>query len=173
MPKSFEMESLSTDEYGYYQQDEFTSYFVTDDGRQYAVTFTEQPFITNEQFELADRTYELFLTLEKAPPVYSKDPRIGITMSAITRDFIRHDPLRVVFFTCDTADGRHLARFKRFNNWFSENNDGYHMKLEDSITYRAIGKVFLLAVIIRNDHPRSGAVLSAFVTINNQIRSQK
>jgi hypothetical protein len=147
--------------------------FVTDDGRVYSVTFTEQPFFTDKQFELADRTYELFLTLEKAPPAYSKDPQIGATMSAIIRDFIRHDPLRIVFFTCDTADGRHYARFKRFNEWFMENNDGYHMRFEDTIAYPAIHKMFLISVIIRNDHPGRLAVLSAFMTVNNQIRSQK
>ncbi len=147
--------------------------FTTSDGRVYSVTFEEQPFFSNDEFAFADQTYELFLTLEKAPPAYATDPRIGATLAAIIRNFIETDPLRLVCFTCDTADGRHLARFKRFNEWFSEHNDGHYLKLEDSVTYPAINKLFLIALIIRNDNPQAGAALASFVAVNTYLRSQK
>lgn len=120
-------------EYPYYQENEKESFFITDDGRRYSVTFEEQPFFDDSEFILSDRTYEIFLTLQKAPPAYSTDPRIGATLTAIIQNFIEIDWLRLVFFTCDTADGRHFARFKRFNDWFRENNDRRYLKLEDSI----------------------------------------
>ena len=141
------MENPPIGEYAYYQENETTSYFITDDGRRYSVSFEEQPFFDNDEFAFADRTYELFLTLQKSPPAYSTDPKIGITLAAIIRKFVEMDPLRVVCFTCDTADGRHFARYKRFNNWFSENNDGYYLKMEDSVSYPAINKLFLITLI--------------------------
>ncbi len=167
------MESLSIGEYAYYQQDENTSYFITDDGRRYSVVFEEQPFFSNDQFAFADRTFEVFLTLQKAPPAYPTDPKIGATLATIIRNFISIDPLRIVCFTCDTADGRHFARYKRFNEWFSEHNDGHHLKLEDSIPYPAINKLFLITLILRNDNPHRAAVLVSFTNVNVYLRSQK
>ncbi|QMW06099.1 DUF6169 family protein [Spirosoma foliorum] len=167
------MGSPSIGEYAYYQENEKTSYFITDDGRRYSVTFEEQPFFEDHEFILANHTYEVFLTLQKAPPAYSTDPRIGATVTGIIQNFIEKDPLRIVFFTCDTADGRHHARFKRFNDWFRENNNRRYLKLEDSIDYPAINKLFLIALIMRNDHPYGGEVLASFVKLNAQLRSRK
>ena len=167
------MESPSIGEYAYYQEDENTSYFITDDGRRYSVTFEGQSFFDINEFAFAERTYELFLTLEKAPPVYSTDPKIGATLAAIIHNFIEKDPLRLVCFTCDTADGRHFARYKRFNEWFSENNDGHYLKLEDSVPYPAINKLFLITLIVRNDNPYSAQILVSFVDLTAQLRSRK
>ncbi|GAB4013468.1 hypothetical protein GCM10028808_32650 [Spirosoma migulaei] len=66
--------------------------FTTDDKRIYSVTFEEQPFFEDSEFVLADRTYEVFLTLQKAPPAYSTDPRIGATLTGIIQNFIEKDP---------------------------------------------------------------------------------
>ncbi len=167
------MESQLTGEYAYYQEDEKSSYFITDDGRRYSVTFEEQAFFDNIAVVFADQTYEIFLTLEKAPPAYSTDSKIGATLAAIIRNFIEKDPLRLVCFTCDTADGRHLARYKRFNEWFSENNDGHYLKLEDSVPYQAINKLFLITLIVRNDNIHSAEILVSFVNMISQLRSRK
>lgn len=79
--------------------------FVINDERRYSVTFEEQPFVDDDEFIRSDLIYELFLTLQKAPPAYSTNPRIRATLTAIIHDFIEIYPLRIVFFTCDTADG--------------------------------------------------------------------
>lgn len=167
------MASLSSDSYDFFQEDIHTSYFITNDGRRYSVVFEEQPFVDASEFPYADRTYEVFLTLENAPPAYTTDPKIGATLAAIIREFIEQDRLRIVFFTCDTADGRHYARFKRFNEWFQLNNNGHFLKLEDSVTYHAIRKLFLIALIIRNDHPYGGEILVAFTRLNTELRARK
>lgn len=114
------MQSLRIERYRPYLIDG-TYVFTTDNGRVYSVTFEEQSFFTNDEYAFAAKTYELFLTLEKSPPSYATAPRIGATLVTIIRHFVEIDPLRLVCFTCDTADGRYLARFKRF----SENNNGY------------------------------------------------
>ncbi len=94
-------------------------------------------------------------------------------MATVIRIFIKQDPLRLVCFTCDTAYGRHLARCKRFNTWFSENNDGHYLKMEDSIPYLAINKLFLITLITRNDNPHVAEVLASFVKFNAQLRTRK
>lgn len=164
---------LIADSYDYFQENSVTSYFITDDGRRYAVIFEEQSLVDLSGFPYSDSIYEVFLVLQDGPPSYATDNRIGATLAAIIRDFIEHDHLRLVFFTCDTADGRHYARFKRFNEWFQWNNNGHYMKLEDSVTYRAINKLFLIALILRNDHPQGGEILAAFAQHNAQLRLQK
>ena len=167
------MGSQSISEYDYYQEDELNFYFVTNDGRRYLVTFEEQPFFDKDDFPFSDQTYELFLTLQKASPAYSTDSRIGATLTAIIEHFITNDPLRIVFYTCDTADGRHFARFRRFNDWFMENNDRRYLRLEDSVYYSAIDKLFLISVIMRNTHPYAGEILSSFVKLTAHLRSKK
>lgn len=147
--------------------------FITDDSRINSVSFEEQSFVDTSEFPYSDRTYEVFLTLENAPPAYTTDSRIGATLAYIIREFIEQDRLHIVFFTCDTADGRHYARFKRFNEWFQFNNNGHYLKLEDSVTYHAIYKLFLIALIIRNDHPLAGEILVAFTRLNTQLRARK
>lgn len=148
--------------------------FLTDDGRIYEVSFEEQPFIAEEdEFPMADKVYELFLNLQDAPPAYSADPRIGITLTAIIQNFIQKDPLRIIFYTCDTADGRHAARYRRFNDWFIENNRKEYIRLEDSIVYPAIDKLFLITVLLELDHPYAKEIPVAFFRLTKRLRAQK
>lgn len=147
--------------------------FVTDDGRIYEVSFEEQPFVDRNEFRLADHVFEVFLTLQKAPPSYSADPRIGVTLTAIVRDFIDKDARRIIFYTCDTADGRHLARYRRFNEWFFENSQSGHIKLEEKIFYQAIDREFLISVIVSLDHPYADEVLPALVRVVKRLRAQR
>jgi hypothetical protein len=58
-------------------------------------------------------------------------------------------------------------------NWFQVNNNGHYLKLEDSVTYHAINKLFLIALIIRNDHPCGGEILVAFARLNTQLSARK
>ena len=166
------MQSPLSDYYIPYLADE-KYVFTTDDGRIYSVTLEEQAFFSSDEFAFADQTYELFLTLEKAPPVYSTDPKIGATVAAIIRNFIAKDASRLVCFTCDTADGRHFVRYKRFLTWFMENNDGHTFKLEDSVSYPAIDKTFLITLLSRNDNPHLSEVMTSFVRVTSHLRLQK
>ncbi|GAB3884063.1 DUF6169 family protein [Spirosoma agri] len=147
--------------------------FVTDDGRTYSVSFVEQPFFNRSDFIFSDSTFEVFLRLEKSPPAYFTDPKIGATVTAILQNFIEKDPSRIVFFTCDTADGRQLARFRKFSSWFSENSDGNYFKLEDSVTYLALDKQFLITLIMRNDNQNIVDIVSSFVQLTNVLRLRK
>lgn len=165
------MLNLPSDRYTVYLiEDRYV--FSTNDNRTYSVVFEEQPFFEQGEFAFAEHAYEVFLTLEKAPPAYPTDTKIGATLAAVIKEFIDNDPSRLVFFTCDTADGRHLARYKRFNTWFSENNTDYY-KLEDKIDYPAINKLFYITLILRNDNPNSGQILVSFTNVTSRIRSQK
>lgn len=147
--------------------------FVTDDGRIYEVSFDEQPFVEKDEFLLADYVFEVFLTLQKAPPAYAADPRVGVTLTAIIQNFIDNDPRRIVFYTCDTADGRHLARYRRFNEWFFENSRKGYIKLEESIFYRAINRQFLISAILALAHPQADEVLPALIRVARRLQAQK
>ncbi|GAB4037166.1 DUF6169 family protein [Spirosoma gilvum] len=167
------MENRSISEYTFYQGDDTTYYFITDDGRRYSVAFELQPFFEDSDFLFAERTYEVFLTMQKSGPPYNTDPKIGATFTAIVRSFTKKDPFRLVFFTCDTADKRHLARYKRLNAWLRDYNQGNYLKLEDSISYPVIHKLFLITLLLRNDNSYGGDVLAAFVRLNAHLRTQK
>ena len=147
--------------------------FVTNDKRTYAVAFVEQPFFAEEEYAYAQDTYEVFLRLEKAPPAYGTDPKIGATVTAIIQDFVSKDSSRIVFFTCDTTDGRQLARFRKFSLWFSEFQDGRFGRYDERIINQRTGKTYLIMMLLRNDNPNRADVILSYFDLTNQLRSQK
>lgn len=166
------MPNQSTDDYPYFLI-ENTYYFFTSDGRTYSVDFVEQSFFNDNVFPYANSTFQLFLRLEKAPPAYSTDPKIGITVTAIIQDFVDKDPLRILFFTCDTADGRQVARFRKFTTWFLWYHNGNFARYDETITYTSGKKQFLITLLIRVDNPYKSSILQSYFTLTAQLRSQK
>ena len=74
------MQSPSTGDYPFYFVAD-SYYFITDDGRSYSVDFVEQPFFSEDDYAYAEITYEVFLRLEKAPPAYATNPKVGATVT--------------------------------------------------------------------------------------------
>lgn len=166
------MQSQSIGDYPFYLVDD-SYYFVTDDGRSYSMDFIEQPFFSEEKYAYAATTYEVFLRLEKAPPAYSTDIKIGATVTAIIKDFVSKDYRRVVFFTCDTNDGRQFARFRKFSFWFAEFENGEFGRYDERILNTGTGKLYLIMMLVHLRNPnRAGAILSYF-ELTAQLRAQK
>lgn len=146
---------------------------MTDDKWTYAVSFVEQSFFAEGDYAYAQDTYEVFLRLEKAPPAYATDPKIGATVTAIIQDFVSIDSSRIVFFTCDTTDGRQLARFRKFSLWFSEFQDGQFGRYDERIVNPRTGKIYLIMMLLRNDNPNRANVILSYFELTTQLRSQK
>lgn len=166
------MQSLPSERYTPYLVDgEYV--FVTDDKRTYAVSFVEQPFFSEDDYAYAEITYEVFLRLEKAPPAYATDPKVGATVTAIVKDFVSKDYQRVVFFTCDTSDGRQFARFRKFSYWFTEFEDGNFGRYDERIRNPRTNKLYLIMMLVHKLHPNRADVIVSYFTLTAQLRDQK
>ncbi|GAB2592222.1 DUF6169 family protein [Spirosoma areae] len=113
------------------------------------------------------------MRVEKAPPAYATDQKIGVTVTAIIQDFVAKDSWRIVFFTCDTTDGRQFARFQKFSLWFSEFQDGRFGRYNERIINQRTGKVYLIMMLLRNDNPNRANIILSYFDLTAQLRAQK
>ncbi len=155
----------------YFIDDDYT--FTTDDGRVYSVSFSEQPFYGEDDFLYAAHIFQVLLSLEYGTQVSGNDPKIGRTVVAIVRQFLADDISRSLFFTCDTADGRQLARFRKFSMWFAQYSDGSFFKLDDKLILRATGHEFIITTLVNKKNPHALSILKAVFDLTADIRSQK
>jgi hypothetical protein len=155
----------------YFIDDDYA--FTTDDGRVYLVSFSEQPFYGEDDFLYAAQMFQVLLTLEYGKPVSGNDPKIGRSVVAIVRQFLADDISRSLFFTCDTADGRQLARFRKFSTWFAQYSDGSYFKLDDKLTLPATGQEFVVTTLVNKQNPQALSIVQAVFDLTAEIRSQK
>ncbi len=77
----------------------------------------------------------------------SADPRTAPTISTIFYDFFQaHE--RVVIFICDSADGRHEARARKFTSWYYNDVRLHYFKFDARV---ADGDSSILISIILHD----------------------
>ena len=147
-------------------------YFRTDNGVLYSLDFIQQPFFDREDYSFADITFEAQLVIEsnnRNPPL---DPKVGMTVVALTRVFLG-DRNKILFFSCDTADGRQLARFRKFKTWFALYVGDDYLKLDDQLAMPGTNKEFLFTLLISKHNPNAEAVIQAVFDLTAEIRSQK
>lgn len=103
------------------------------------------------------------------PPL---DPKVGMTVVTLAKVFLE-DRNKILFFSCDTTDGRQSARFRKFTAWFSLCGGDNHMKFDDRISMLSAGKKFLFTLLVDKDNLDAQAVIQAVFDLMEDIRSQK
>lgn len=105
-------------------------HFTTSGGARYEVFFQQfNDLFIGTDIEGAD----IFsVSVNKVMPGDGKrDHEISVTVDHIVDHFFKIKN-RILLYTCDSTDGRHLTREKLFNSWYSKSNLNQRLKKLDS-----------------------------------------
>ena len=93
--------------------------FVTDDKVRYEIRFVPSAYMFEDYLESHIDAYEMIILVADNPlgKRIPADDRTAPTIRAIFYDFFTQYE-RVVIFICDSADGRHEARARKFTSWY-------------------------------------------------------
>jgi hypothetical protein len=117
------------------QQDETWFYFSTQNGITYSVSFELVDF---NSFKRQD-FYLLNINIENYQGFIPYDRDVAKTIVKIINNFITSNDCFCVF-TCDTSDGRQLARFRKFDFWYHKYNDGTFLKYDRIVVSKSTQK---------------------------------
>lgn len=128
----------------------------------YAIKFKPTGYIF-EEYIWAYYCFEYIIEIRynltnTTPPL---DHSLSLTIASIFNDFFR-DKEKVVTYICDTADGKELARFRKFNIWFNKFNTDFFLKVDKSFYDSKQHITYYNSLIIRQDNPYKEEIIEAF-----------
>lgn len=150
----------------------FAFQFTTVNGVFFLVEFRPTGYVF-ENVSWADSCYDFSIrprneSTGRAP----YDARTGPTIDAIFRRFFgEHD--RVVIYICETADGRHEARVKKFNRWFKQFDRGEFLKLDRILHDGKLGLDFFISLIMQKNNPRRDEISTSFNQRMDEFSAEK
>lgn len=147
--------------------------FTTATGVFYLVEFKPSGYIFGENVPWADACYEFSIRLRneanrRAPYDASTAPTIDV----IFRQFFREHE-RIIVYICETADGRHEARIRKFDRWFEQFDCGDFLKLDRILHDGKLDVDFFISLILRKKHPRRDEISTSFNERMDEFSAEK
>ena len=133
---------------------EGTYTFVTNSGVEFSVGFMLDDLVQS------DKSYEFVignLNGKKSP----RDRKVRETVIAIVEEFFNKNNVTMLFL-CSTRDGKQLMRGRLFKNWFDSYKYRNRFTMVTSTLVDEYGIDNVASIIIRNDNPNLGKVLTEF-----------
>jgi hypothetical protein len=145
-----------------------TRYVVT-----YRVVFKPSGYLFGE-VSWADSCYEVLIrSVEGAnPETTPSDALVVATIVDILSHFFENR-VRVVVYTCETADGRGAARARKFDGWFRKFNDDRFVKADRQLFDPRLNLTYQNSILLRADHPQRDEVLAAFEALFGGLEAGK
>ena len=78
---------------------------------------------------------------------------------------------KMTIYTCETADGKHQARARKFDSWFKDFNPDFFLKIDRFIPDGDL--VYYNSLIIRQDNPFKLQIIEAFEELNESFEDGK
>ena len=135
--------------------------FVTDYGIQYSIEIEDGSayFVS---FKPYLSIYELSIDIINVEQTLFApfDRRTEITIFAILKVFFR-DKTNSIIYVCDSVDGRHRGRSRKFDAWFQRNNDGSLEKY--NVDFITEGIEILASLIVHTDNALKNELIELFL----------
>jgi hypothetical protein len=146
--------------------------FTTEPGAAYLIRFRPAPYFFPDEPTWSADIYEMVIDLVREAPVRAApDPRIGVTVVAICEDFLRKEH-NVLVYICETGDGRHTARVRKFDGWFKQTGPRSFAKIDTQFPDPS-GIVYYVSLIIRPGNPNFLAIMAAFQRFSAELDADK
>jgi hypothetical protein len=87
------------------------------------------------------------------------DARTELTIIQILMDFFKEHS-NCIIYVCDSADGRHHARNRKFNSWFNRYSDGSIEKHD--INFEIEDSEMLFSLILHQNNPFKEEIVKLF-----------
>lgn len=143
--------------------------FVTTDKVRYEVRFVPSAYMFEEYLDPYIDGYEMIILVVDNPAGsrLPADARTEPTISTIFYDFFTlHE--RVVIFICDTADGRHEARARKFTSWYYNNVRTHYFKFDACIPDGAIS--ILISIILHDQNTHFEEVVKVIKSLGRDAK---
>ena len=140
--------------------------FVTNYGIQYSIEIEDGSsyFLS---FKPYLSVYELSIDISNVEQVLFApyDRRTEVTILSIVKAFFQ-DHTNSIIYVCDSVDGKHRARNRKFDMWFSRNNDGTLEKYD--LDFSTEGMEILASLIVHIDNPFKEELIQLFFQQPNE-----
>lgn len=146
------------------ENNDYSSEFVTDQAVTYSVYFLNYSVLFSNYPKFAEHIFTFNIDVINGNPDENQlDERIGLTIVYIFQVFF-HSFQNVAIYVCDNLDDRHLARKKKFDNWFWRFNDGSLIKQENLAVVE--GVEIYNSMIVHKENPNLKEIILAFKELN-------
>ena len=140
--------------------------FVTDQGIRYAIYFLDYSHMFDAYPEISNYVYTFNIDVVEGDTKKAfTDERISTTVAEVVRLFFEQIE-NVIVYVCDNLDNRQMARKRKFDIWFWQNNDGSIIK-EDELTF-VEGVEIYNSLLVHKNNKNSGQILAAFRELNSR-----
>lgn len=165
--------------YNYTPSDEGYT-FTTDNNIIYIASFLDcSEYLTEssiqENINLIDFS---FYPSKKSNQKLPNDARIEATIVKIVEQFLTNNPTSALLVTYDSTDGRHLARKRKFDYWYTREKTSLSVEKYNALTGSDTGSPahniqFIHSLFIREDNPYRYQVLTVLNDFIQIINLQK
>ena len=145
--------------------------FQTSYGLKYYFYFIESSYHLPDIPEFKNQIYSFSFELiggDKMGKIPT-DIRVEITIIQALRDFFRNHQ-NVLLFVCDSVDGKHKARNRTFNRWYSKHKTSDFIKL-DGYVFDGYNEIFN-SIIFKKNHPLKERLIDEFIQTNKEYNSK-
>ncbi len=141
--------------------------FTTKDDVGYEIRFVPSAYMFEEHLDVYIDAFEMIILVADNPngPRIPADPRTAPTIRAVFYDFFQNYE-RVVIFICDSADGRHEARARKFTNWYYTDIQARFFKF-DARVVDGDGSI-LISIVLHSSHTHFDDVVSVIKTLHDK-----
>ena len=146
-------------------------FFETNEGIIYEIVFKSTPYLFElENTEILENTFEFSILLKYNPnsKLPSNDKKIGATVVAVFIDFYSRRNKAISVYICESADGKELARKRKFDQWFREYNNDTFIKVDKNLVDKN-NNLFPVSLIILKSNPYEEEIFKAFVQLSLNI----
>ena len=136
-------------------------FFVTEHEVVYEIKFVPSGYLFESRPELVIQAFEMIISVVDKPITgrLPAGPLTAPTIHAIFYDFF-HSKEQVIVFVCDSSDGRHTARARKFTSWFYTDIRPHMAKFDRAIPDGE--RIALISIILHDQHPNFADVLDVF-----------
>lgn len=141
--------------------------FVTDAGVEYVCYFSPFGIYFKNYPELAPKIFDFNLELkDKKAKSTGTDKRIADTVITIVGDFLM-SKINAVVYVCDAADGRSLARARKFKSWFDYASHPSHEIIEVSTSFDAGGVKLYTVLLVHQKNKLKKKFIHAYIELTH------
>jgi hypothetical protein len=148
--------------------------FVTKIGIAYEIKFKPSTYIN--LFDDGVSKYIFEFVIKVAINETGKNPTLDLyvseTIAAIFREFLLKHDNNIALYICDSSDGRHDLRKRKFDEWYDKYQDKSFAKMNE-VLEDSNGNRFLISMILQNKNPRRLEIIDAFLKLTDDNNTEK
>ena len=147
---------------------------VTNSEVVYEIKFKPSPYLTKLNDFDEELIFEFVIEVLYKPEniALTLDKFLAPTINSVFLDFYKKNNDYITVYICDSSDGKHFIRKRKFDYWFEEFNDKTFIKFDDVILDKEKNE-FPISFIIKRTNPNFYKIYDDFLNTMNENNENK